>query len=205
MNERLVFPCTSPFIARICYHLPVLAAWVIFLFPSQTSSLFFEPPIHHHLLGAPPHRPEVAFPHKLYRRVLSPVPDSELPINKTISNSYIHPAINSPQQASEVGMLLFLLYRHGNCILKKAVNLPEVAQRQKGRRTMPPASAQPILLTLMLGCLREDLRPSRLHTTPYLTIGVLTIYLFKRMLKLKKPRVLVADKISETGGNANTS
>lgn len=141
MNEWLFFPCTSPFISRICYHLPVLSAWIIFLFPSQTLSLFFKPPIHHLLLGAPPHRQEVAFPHKLYRRVLSPVPDSELPINKTISNSYIHPAINSPQQASEVGRLLSLLYRHGNYILKKAVNLPEVAQRQKGRRrTMPPAS-----------------------------------------------------------------
>lgn len=54
------------------------------------------------LPGAPPHRQEVTFPHMLYLRILSAVPDPKLLINKTISDSYIHPSINSPQQTSEV-------------------------------------------------------------------------------------------------------
>lgn len=101
--------------------LPALSSWITFLFPSQASSLFFKPPIHHLFLGASTHHQEVTFPRVLCVQVLSPVPDSKLLINKTIPDSYIHPAVNSPPQTAQVGTLLSPVYRHRSSIAKKAV------------------------------------------------------------------------------------
>lgn len=52
-NTRAVFSLHEPFHFQIRHHLPGLSAWITFLFPSQTSSLFFKTPPQCLFSGAP--------------------------------------------------------------------------------------------------------------------------------------------------------
>lgn len=154
-----VFSMHKPLRSQNLYHLPVLSAWIIFLVPFQTSSLFCQPLVHHPFHGAPPQCPEVTSPHTLDLWVLSPVPGSKLLLHKVLSTSSIHPSTNSPQHTSKVGAAMTLILQTWTCILKRAVHSLEVTQWLKMEQGLCPGHwAQPTLLTLVL-----SLAERRLH------------------------------------------